>query len=461
MVLAPQLRQSLEMLQLPIMDLRTMIQQEIEQNPTIEEKLTDNEKIEIEPGDGETETAEEMDFDKEFEALSHLDEEWREYFFQNQESQPYTSDADERHQFLLDSLPQQQSLQEHLLEQLQLTALEDEDRRLGEMIIGSIDNDGYLTGDLEDLAATSNVDLHRLEDMLDLIQDFHPTGVGARDLRECLMLQLGRLGEYDTLVEILVDKHLDTLGARRLTNLAKQLKISQEELQGAMAFIARLDPKPGRIYSDEVATYVIAEIVVKKVEGKYMVIMDDGQLPHIRISRHYRRLLEAANTSSEVKEYVRDRIRAGAFLIKSIHQRQKTIFRIATEIVNRQVEFLDQGVAHLKPLTMAEIANAVGVHETTVSRAVNGKYMRTPRGILEMKYFFTPGIKTADGNSVSNKTVKDMIATLVAEEDPAKPLSDQAILKQLDEQGIKIARRTIAKYRLVLKIPPSHMRKQY
>ena len=461
MVLAPQLRQSLEMLQLPIMDLRTMIQQEIEQNPTIEEQPIDNEPIEIEPGDGETEKAEAMDFDKEFEALSHLDEEWREYFFQNLEIQPYSSDADERRQFLLDSLPQRQSLQEHLLEQLQLTELEDEDHRLGEMIIGSIDDDGYLTGTLEELETTSNADLQRLEDILHLIQDFHPTGVGARDLRECLMLQLARLGKRDTLVETLVDKHLDKLGARRLTDLAKQLKISPEELLEATAFIATLDPKPGRIYSDEVATYVVAEIVVKKVEGKYIVIMDDDQLPHIRISRHYRRLLQAADSSDEVKEYVRDRIRAGAFLIKSIHQRQKTIFRIATEIVNRQVAFLDQGVSHLKPLTMAEIANAVEVHETTVSRAVNGKYMRTPRGIFEMKYFFTPGIKTADGSSVSNKTVKDMIATMVTEEDPAKPLSDQVILKKLDEEGIKIARRTIAKYRLVLKIPPSHMRKLY
>ena len=195
MVLAPQLRQSLEMLQLPIMDLRTMIQQEIEQNPTIEEQSIDNETIEIEPGDGETEKSEEMDFDKEFEALANLDEEWREYFFQNQESQPYSSDAEERHQFMLDSLTQQQSLQEHLVEQLQLTELNDDDMRLGEMIVGSIDDDGYLTGSMEELATTSTAELPRLEGILALIQDFHPTGVGARDLRECLMLQLDRLGK--------------------------------------------------------------------------------------------------------------------------------------------------------------------------------------------------------------------------------------------------------------------------
>jgi RNA polymerase sigma-54 factor len=443
------------------MDLRTMIQQEVELNPTIEEQSINNEPIEIEPGTGETEPAAEMDFDKEFEALSHLDEEWREYFFQNQESQPYSAESEERRQFLLDSLPQRQSLQEHLLEQLQLSELDEEDGRLGEMIIGSIDDDGYLTTTLEEMAAASNADLPRLESILDLIQDFHPTGIGARDLRECLLLQLERMGNVDPLVMDLADKHLDKLGARRLTEVAKQLHISPEALQKAMAFLASLDPKPGRIYSDESATYVIAEIVVRNVEGKYIVIMDDDQLPHIKISRHYRRLLEAEDTSPEVREYVRDRIRAGAFLIKSIHQRQKTIFRIASEIVDRQVAFLDHGVSHLRPLTMAEIAEAVEVHETTVSRAVNGKYIRTPRGIYEMKYFFTPGIQTRDGTQVSNKTVKDMIATLVAGEDPAHPLSDQAILQALDEKGIQIARRTIAKYRLVLRIPPSHMRKQY
>ncbi|NQU39582.1 MAG: RNA polymerase factor sigma-54 [Lentisphaerae bacterium] len=461
MVLAPQLRQSLEMLQLPIMELRTMIQQEIEQNPTIEEEPTANESIEIEPGTGEAETSEEMDFDKEFEALANLDEEWREYFFQNQESQPYSSEAEERHQFLLDSLPQQQSLQEHLLEQLQMTELDEEDGRLGEMIIGSIDDDGYLTTDIEEMATASTADLHRLEGILALIQDFHPTGVGARNLRECLLLQMERMDKVDSLPWRLVDKHLEQLGARRLTEVAKALHITSTELQEATAFIASLDPKPGRIYSDEVATYVIAEIVVKKVEGEYLVIMDDDQLPHIKISRHYRQLIKGAATSAEVKTYVRDRIRAGAFLIKSIHQRQKTIFRIATEIVSRQVDFLDHGISNLRPLTMAEIAEAVGVHETTVSRAVNGKYMRTPRGIFEMKYFFTPGIKTAGGEQISNKTVKDMIATLVADEDPTHPLSDQDLLKLLDEQGVAIARRTIAKYRLVLRIPPSHMRKHY
>jgi len=192
-----------------------------------------------------------------------------------------------------------------------------------------------------------------------------------------------------------------------------------------------------------------------------VIIMDDDQLPHVRISRHYRKLLSDPNTKAEVKSYIRERIRSGAFLIKSIHQRQKTIHKIATEIVSSQEGFLDHGVSHLKPLTMAEVAERVGVHETTVSRAVAGKYMRTPAGLYEMKYFFTPGIKTTSGEQVSNKTVKDMIANLVAHEDPDHPLSDQEIVVKLKEKGIKIARRTVAKYRIVMRIPPSHMRKTF
>ncbi len=459
MILAPQLRQSLEMLQLPVMELRAMIQQELEQNPTIEEVPIANENVEIEPATGETEDARQMDFDQEFEALAKLDEEWREYFFQNLESQPYTADDDEKRQFLLDSIPQRVSLQEHLLEQLHLAGLQEQDLRIGEMIIGSIDDDGYLTGPLADLAGDGGLDQAHLDDLLALIQDFHPTGVGARDLRECLLLQIERFGGNHDLAAAIVRDHLDKLGAHRLSDIARVLKVTAEQVKDAAEFISTLDPKPGRIYTADVATYIVAEIVVRKVEGRYVVILDDEQLPHVKISRHYRQLLQSEETRPEVKEYIRDRIRAGAFLIKSIHQRQKTIHRIASEIVDRQTAFLDHGVAHLKPMTMAEVADAVSVHETTVSRAVSGKYMRTPRGIFELKYFFTPGLKTADGNTVSNKSVQDTIAHLVADEDPRHPLSDQEILARLQEQGIHIARRTIAKYRLALRIPPSHLRR--
>jgi len=464
MILAPQLRQSLEMLQLPILELRSLIQQEMERNPTIEESLIKAEPLEVEPGTLQKDAADpeekkELDFSQEIQALSKLDDEWRDYFLQDVRSSSYSEEDEEKRRFFFDSIPQRESLQEHLLTQLNLSGLSEEDRKIGELLIGSIDDDGYLATQIEELAASTGYDPRRLEDLLAVVQDFHPVGVGARDFRECLLLQLERLGKGDTLATEIVRHHLEALGARKYQEIAKALKVNVEDVQQAAKLIATLDPKPGRMYSSDAPTYVLPEVIVQKVDGKYVVFLNDDQLPHIRISAHYRKLLEDPATTPEVREYIQEKIRSGAFLIKSIHQRQRTIHRIASEIVAAQSEFLEHGVTHLKPLTMAEVAKAVGVHETTVSRAVSGKYMQTPVGMFEMKFFFTPGIKTADGKEVSNKTVKEMIANLVAREDPAKPLSDQEIVEKLHAQGIQIARRTVAKYRLLLRIPPSHMRK--
>jgi len=464
MMLAPQLRQSLEMLQLPILELRTLIQQEIEQNPTIEEAPTEKETIEIEPGTGEVnekEAAEEMDFDKEFEVLAKLDDEWRDYFFQDLQASYSSTEDEEKRQFMMESIPQRQSLQEHLMEQLHLTGLSDVDLQIGELIIGSIGDDGHLTSSLEELAESTGSELEHLEDILGTVQEFHPSGVGARNLAECLLIQLDRLEKSGSLAALIIEEHLDQLAGRKFADIGKALKVSVEDVQSAARVIGTLDPKPGRLYSDEATTYVLPEVVVQKIDGKYIVILSDDQLPHVRISNHYRRLMRDPDTKPDVKQYVQERIRAGAFLIKSIHQRQRTIERIAIEIVRAQQDFLEHGLAKLKPMTMASIAETVGVHETTVSRAVSGKYMKTPSGIYELKYFFTPGLKRDDGSEVSNKTVKDIIAQLVGNEDATKPLSDQEIMEQLKEQGIKIARRTIAKYRLMLRIPPSHMRKLF
>lgn len=464
MMLAPQLRQSLEMLQVPILELRAMIQKELEQNPTIEEGTDRNESIEIEPGTGQVDekaNREELDFDHEFEVLAKLDDEWRDYFFQNAQNQPHSEEDEERRQFLLDSIPQRESLQEHLLSQLQLAGLSDADRQIGELIIGSIDDDGYLTTPIEELATSTGTESDHLADILAVVQDFHPIGIGARDLKDCLLMQLRRSAPTDEVAHTIVREHLDLLGTRKFTEIARQMKISSEALQRAAKVIAGLDPKPGRIYSDDPTTYVLPEIVVDKVDGHYVVVLNDEQLPHVRISNHYRQLMGDASTKPEVKAYIQERIRAGVFLIKSIHQRQRTIHRISTEIVETQQDFLEYGVSHLKPLTMAEIAAKVGVHETTVSRTVAGKYMKTPTGLFELRYFFTPGIKTSDGSEVSNKTVKDIIGSLVSAESASSPLSDQELMERLQDRGITIARRTIAKYRLMLRIPPSHMRKRY
>ncbi|MDI6775388.1 MAG: RNA polymerase factor sigma-54 [Verrucomicrobiota bacterium] len=466
MVLAPQLRQSLEILQMPILDLRGLIQQEIEQNPTIEEASITAPSVEIEPGVAQGEGAPEqqrteMDFEKEYEALASLDEEWRDYFFQDAQSNPYTDEQARGRQFFLDSLPQRESLQEHLLGQLSLSGFSDKDIQVGKLVIGSINDDGYLTASTEELALSANCDLQHLTDILSVIQDFHPTGVGARGLGECLLLQLERIGKADTLAAKIVKDHLDRLAAKKFADIARALRNSLEQIQEAAKLIATLEPKPGRAFSIETAAYVFPEVLVRKIEGRWVVILDDDQLPHIRISKQYRDLMADKSTSSEVRSYIRERVRSSAFLIKSIAQRQKTIHRIASEIVAAQIDFLDDGIAHLRPMTMAEVARKVGVHETTVSRAVAGKYMQTTTGIFEMKYFFTPGIKTANGQEISNKTVKDLISQMAANEDKTNPLSDQEIMERLKAQGIEVARRTIAKYRLLLRIPPSHLRKGF
>ena len=466
MILAPQLRQSLEMLQLPMLELRAVIQQEMESNPTIED-VTDPHEVSVESelpvADKDAKKEDEpLDFDKEFDELTKLDDEWRDYFLQGMENAPSDDSAEERHQYMLDSVRQTESLQDHLLSQLTLTELPLTDTQFAETLIGNINDDGYFTGNLDELASQMGCDIHHLHDILTIIQGFHPTGVGARDLRECLLLLLVSLGQSPQIarVRLVVDKHLADLGAHRNKNIAKALNISMEALQEIEGFIRSLDPRPGRIFAPELADYVMPEVVVRRVNGRYMVLVDDTQLPHIRISTHYRQLLQDPGTTAEVKSYIRERIRAGAFLIKSIHQRQRTIHRIASEIVNAQQEFLDKGISCLRPMTMAEVATKVGVHETTVSRTVANKYMSTPKGMFELKFFFTPGLRTTDGASVSNKSVQDRIAHLVAAEPPTDPLSDQAIQEKLEQLGMHVARRTVAKYRLILKIPPSHQRRR-
>ncbi len=466
LILAPQLRQSLEMLQVPVLELQTLIQNELQQNPALEEELTDSkDRLEVEPiepdSDEEANNVE-GDIDEQFEALAKLDDEWREYFQQSQSSSSYTSDDAARRQFFLDSLSIPESLQEHLNMQLKLAGLEGdgEDYQMGELILGSINDDGYVSTSLEELAESTGFSIEDLQRILELIQEFDPVGVGARDLKECLLLQLRRLGAEDSLAARIVRDHLDALATHKFNDIGRALKESAEEIHKAAQLIATLEPKPGRPFTSASTTYVLPEVIVQNDNGKYTVSLNNEQIPHLRISRHYRTLMSDKSTSTDTKSYIREKIRAGEFLIKSIGQRQQTISRIALEIVSVQEDFFTHGVSHLRPLTMAEIAGKLDIHETTVSRAIASKYMQTPCGTFEMKYFFTPGFKTADGKQISNKTVKDAIVQLVNGENPSTPLSDQQMVDILKERGTKVARRTIAKYREELKILPSHIRKR-
>ena len=452
-VLAPQLQQSLQILQAPMLELRNLIQQEIESNPTIE--LEDTEPT------IEDKKAEHDEFQEEFDKLAKLDEEWRDYMSQSSSYSGRSSEEEERRQFFFDSLVKEETLQQHLLEQVQSTDIAEEDQQIAEVIIGNIDEHGFLGASPEEIAQGSGMDAEDLERVLAVVQTFHPVGVGARDLRECLLIQLKRLGKEQSLEYRIVDRFIDDLGKRRFPEIARRCGTTAEQVQRAASFIGTLDPKPGQIFSADPNNYVLPDVTVEKIGGEWLISLNGEQIPHLRISNTYKDLMSQEKNGADVRDYIRDKIRSGKFLIKSIHQRQQTISNIAHEIVKKQLEFLDRGPSGLKPMTMVQIADIVGVHETTVSRAISGKYMATPHGVFDMKYFFTPGYQTAGGESMSNTSVKGAIAELVKVEDTGSPLSDKEIVELLEKRGIPIARRTVAKYRNELNILPSNMRKRY
>jgi RNA polymerase sigma-54 factor len=452
-VLAPQLQQSLHILQAPALELRNIVQQELQTNPVLEE--------EIGTFESEERAKDDREFEEEFERLAKLDEEWRDYMSQNVSYSSRNPEDEERRQFFFDSIASQETLQHHLWEQLNTADVSGSQRETAELIIGNIDDFGFLQGSLEEISQNTGHPLGELEEMLSLIQTFHPVGVGARNLRECLLIQLRRLGKENSLEYQIVDEHLEDLGRKRLPDLARRLGVSVEQVQKAANFISTLDPKPGQIFTPDPNNYVLPDVSVDKVGDEYTVSLNADQIPHLRISKTYKDLMTQGANGTDVRDYIREKIRSGKFLIKSIHQRQQTILNIANEIVKRQSEFLENGTAYLKPMTMVQIAEAVGVHETTVSRAISGKYMATPQGVFEMKYFFTPGYQTAAGAALSNTSVKEAISDMVRNEDARNPLSDKEIVDVLSDRGIPIARRTVAKYRAELNILPSNLRKQY
>ncbi len=455
------MRQSLEILLAPLQDLQALVSKEMELNPTLEVVEPAQERVEIESETSqELEDVSEREFEEEYEVLARLDEDNRESFQRGEILQKPSADAEAKRQFMLESITATPTLQQHLKEQLDLSSLEGIERQLGEMMIGSLDDDGYLSLSIDDLAESVGLDVEVVEDVLDEIQSFDPVGVASRSLQECLLQQLSRSGRLGTLEAQIIERHLMDLGRHRYGDIARKLGVDEDEVRSAAERIANLDPKPGRQFDSEEAVYVIPEVFVRKGRDKWNVRTNDRELPTLRISRRYRNLMNDPDTPKDVKRYIRDKVRGGGFLMKSIGQRQETLKKIAEEIVEVQEEFLEKGVKHLKPLTMNEIAEKVGIHETTVSRAVSNKYMQTPRGTYELKYFFTPGYKDESGNAVSNKSIKDAIRDLVDRENKSKPLSDQGMVKALQEQGYKVARRTIAKYRDELHILPSHLRKE-
>ncbi len=485
LVLAPQLQQSLALLQAPTLELKALVEQELQQNPVLEEIDGDSpEKSDAEESDlpetpdlaeppedvkfdsmdapMEKESAEPVDdFQAEFDKLVQLDQDWRDHFSQASSPIRTTTEDEEKRQFMFDSLTAETSLAQHLVEQVRDTKLDEEGQGIAELLIGNIDDYGYLNTTVEELAASTSLPAEKIFHVLKVLQTFEPVGVGARDLRECLLLQLERAGEQESLEYRIIRDFMEALGKRRIPEIARGTGKSVDEVQEALATIGRLEPRPGRAFLTAVEQYVAPEVFVQKSGDDFLVTTNDEQIPHLRISNVYKDLMSQGGDNAEVKNYIREKIRAGKFLIKSLHQRQTTIANIGREIVKRQREFMEKGVAFLKPMTMAQVAEVVGVHETTVSRAVSGKYIETPQGIFEMKFFFTAGLQSSSGEDVSNTSVKDMIDEIFKNENTGKPLSDQEVVKMLGEKGITIARRTVAKYRDELNILPSNLRKVY
>ena len=485
-VLSPQMQQSLALLQAPVMELRALVEQEMAVNPVLEEiALSDRasasdsdaeaanlaERQALDPTEPPADvlydpTTEKMngapvdDFQVTLERLVQLDQEWRDHFSQTQVPLRQSDVDDEKRQFLMDSLTQVVSLRTNLGDQLQLTEMPEDLRPVAELIIGNLDDEGYLRAPLSILSQTSGVEVEKLEAALPWVQSLDPAGIAARDLRECLLLQLERRGQKESLEYVVVRDHLEALGKRKYNDIGAKLGVYWDEIQDAAENIAKLRPRPGSELASIEPEYVVPEVTVARTAAGFQVSLNDEPLPKLRISHSYKDLLTQATSNPEVREYLREKMRAGKFLIRCLDQREQTIKRIAEEIVRRQHEFFDQGRASLKPMTMAQVAEAVGVHETTVSRAVAAKYMDTPQGLIEMRSLFTSGVATSDGGSVASTGVKELIGELVRDEDPAHPLTDDQIEARLKEKGIKIARRTVAKYRGEMKILPVAMRRK-
>jgi len=464
LVMTPQLQQAIKLLQLSRLELQDLVSQELEENPILDETLEQEnvkelEQIEIQ--EREPAPLEESERFKEVTAGSDTIKEmdWDSYIDgYNYSSGEQYSDDEDRPSFE-NLLTKKGTLVDHLTWQLNLSKFEEDEIKVGIEIIGNIDDDGYLRSTVEDIARLCAVPEVTAECALKKIQDFDPPGVAARDLRECLLNQVQQLGMQGSIVEYLLRDHLKDLETRRYKQISRALGVSVQDILNAAKVIAGLDPKPGHIFAHDDVQYISPDIFVYKVGDDYVVTLNDEGLPMLRINPYYSDV-RIKEMDSGTGEYVSDKMRSALWLIKSIHQRQRTIFKAAKSIVKFQREFLEKGIEYLRPLVLRDVAEDIGMHESTISRVTTSKYMHTPQGIFEMKYFFNSAISIAGGDFIASESVKRKIKELIEAEDPRKPLSDQTLAEMLAAGNINIARRTVTKYREMLRIGSSSERKR-
>jgi RNA polymerase sigma-54 factor len=459
LILTPSLQQAIKLLPMSTLELSDLLNQEMVENPLLEEVPTEElqpaevsaapEKPEAEPQGDKTDTWDDQDYEYFF--GDYLDDGYRPRAAQEVRELPPIENT----------LSTASSLTDHLMWQLSMQTDDAVVREIGAAIVGNLDDSGYLVASFDELTAMGPWSVADVERALRFVQSFDPIGVAARDLQECLLLQIRHLGLEGTPTEKIVSEHLRLLQSHHVLEIAKKLGVSLEDLKEHIEVIRHLDPKPGSRYNPAQSQYVIPDVYVVKVDEQYVAVLNEDGLPQMRISPVYRRLLDkgAADNTDETRAYVKDKFRSALWLIKSVEQRQKTIHKVATSVINFQRDFLDHGIEHLRPLVLRDVANDIGMHESTVSRVVTNKYMHTPQGVYEMKYFFHSGIHSSYGDSVSSVTIKQRIRKIIENEDPRKPLSDSKIVNILQREGLVLARRTIAKYREELKIQTSNQRK--
>jgi len=468
LIMTPSLQQAIKLLQLSKLELQEVLNQELLENPLLEESAEEAKQEDAEAEAQEkTQTEEEakaaeLPKEKEKDSFDEID---YDAYFQDYIEYGYNPRGmgEEHEEFPIENtLTRPPNLTDHLTWQLNMSDASPRVKEIGLFIIGNIDEDGYLRASAEEIAAAGPYAPEDVERAIQTIQVLDPIGVGARDLRECLLLQLDFLELDVPLVETIIRDHWEMFMQRHFVQLAKVLGIDMKTLEGVVEVIKHLDPKPGRKYSNERAIYVEPDVYVHKVGDEYVIVLNEDGMPKLRINGSYRAMLNSMDSKSdgETVNYIKDKIRSAVWLIKSLDQRQRTIYKVAESIIKHQREFLENGIDFLRPLVLRDVADDIQMHESTVSRVVSNKYMHTPRGLFLMKYFFHSGIDSDTGEDISSLTVKKKIQGYIDAEDPRKPLSDSKIMKILNDEGINIARRTVAKYRDELNIPSSTDRKQ-
>lgn len=438
LIMTPELRQAIQVLLLPVTELGDFIEEELLENPCLE----------AEPKE---EPEEQVDGQEARRLLEYLG---------RQERGGGAQDSEEDLGFEAFT-PTMPTVQEHLTAQLFLAGLDARGRSIGEFLIGSLDDHGYLTIATAEVAGRLGVTEEQVLQVLQVIQGFDPPGVGARSLKECLLLQWATVDDGTPLVAELIEQYLDALGEGRVTRIAEELGVTPIEVQAAADMIRTLDPKPGRRFGRPNETrYVVPDVHVERVGRDYVVLVNEAPVPRLLVSNQYRQML-SDRVEPEARKYVEQKIHSALWLIKAVEQRRMTLYKVMEAIIRFQRDFFDRGVRHLRPLTLREVAEAVGVHESTVSRATAGKYVQTPQGTFELKFFFSSGVEGARGEGVAAESVKRLMADMIAKENPIAPLSDQMLADLLNKQGVHISRRTVAKYREEMEVPSSGKRKRY